>query len=640
MPDYAASMFATADPGRGVKLWIDSFVQQANRVRGPLEPGWRENWANWRVEPFINAGHEAAKMNPYGPDRTSGAFIGALKTPESHQIGNTLIAVLLASLFGVQNYIEAEPVGDEDIEKAALVSKLVMYGLERPGNFRTIYDTLKDAVIFGTGLYRSGWVTKTRPVLRRMPIPDGSGGFVLNPETGQPVTILQNVEVATEDDYRQWPVNLWRAWLDPSHARLPEMDGICEMFTIQKDDLVALRGDPTWMADGIDTVLRGEGTYLPPSGSQTGTPPKLLTEQLTEDDVKGVRAFGYYGGWRYFGRVPSELAAPLGLDPRMSVQLSMIGDTVVQATQNPQKDGELPYGSLTILPNSEIPYGLSPLTVVRHLQDVADTQLILTVHAMVEAVYQNYLIGGSAAVMPGFKQALERRKPRETFMVPGDITQVVPLPKDYAGLNIAAQGLNLLSQTMRDASNARDPVQGVMSNDRSTATEVQTVAGAALQNVDQIAVLIERDELPRMAKLCYDAYYINLDDEAKYFKRIGDSEMGRATFTDIDGRFDLHFTGARRALTKGTKANQARDFFTMMMSNPLTASSLDVLGFVKWYQDECLEVRGMDRFIITDQDEVLARMQAMGVNGPIQGQGGTTPPGEGTEAQMGGEAMV
>ena len=635
-------MFATAPPDRAVKLFIDQFVTQAQRVKEPLEPQWRDNWNNYRVEAFTEGGMDAKRLNPYGSDY-AGVYLGALKTPESHQVANTLLAVLLGSLFGVRDYVEAMPSGDEDIDKARLVSKLIMYGLERPGNFRTNYDVLKDAIIFGTGIYRAGWNHRTRTVPRRVPIDDGQGGFVLSPETGQPVTILQNVEVAVKDDYGQWPVNLWKCWLDPSHARLPDMDGLCEMFTISRDDLVAMRNNPAWLASGIDECMRGgsKGSYMPTIASATGDiPPKLLTESLVEDDIEPIKAFGYYGGWRYHGMIPSELTDSLNrsgmldtpIAPNASVLLSIIGNHVVQATQNPQKDGELPYGTITLLPNTDIPYGLSPLSVIKYLQDASDTTFILSITALIESVYQNYLIGGGAAVAPGFKKALEARHPRESFMVAGDVLQVQPLPKDYQGLSIAMQGLGMLSQVMRNASNSKDPVQGITAGDRTTATEVQTVAGAALQGIEGIAIPIERDELPRQGKLCYDAYYINLDDDTKIFRRIGDDEAAKVSFMAIDGDYDVQFVGYRKALSKATKANDANRFFALMLQDPRIAASVNVLEFAKWYADECLEVKGMDRFIIQDQDEVLANLQVSRLRGPLE-----AAPGGGTAAALGAQ---
>jgi hypothetical protein len=273
--------------------------------------------------------------------------------------------------------------------------------------------------------------------------------------------------------------------------------------------------------------------------------------------------------------------------------------------------------------------------VVKYLQDVADTELILTVQAAIEAVYQNYTVGGAAAAGPGFKKALEQRKARQVFMLPGDITQIQPLAKDYQGLSIAMQTLGMLSGTMREASNARDPVQGIQSNDRSTATEVNTVTSAALTNVDQLAVLIERDELPRQGELCYGAYYVNLEDDTKIIQRVGDDAPTSVSFFDIDGEYDIKFTGARQALSKATKAGQMEKFAAMMMSNPLGAASFNLLEFANIYQDEALDVRGLDRCIIQDQEEVLARLQAAGVNGPIEGPGGG-----GTAGGMEGETPV
>lgn len=419
------------------------------------------------------------------------------------------------------------------------------------------------------------------------------------------------------------------------------MDGVAEMFTIGRDELEDMRESPAWLADGIDKVLTGQSGPSQVSPSQSDSP-KLMTEQLTAEDVKGIAEFGYYGGWRYTGMLPRPLAIRLGLEPNASAVLSMIGDQLIQATQNPERNGELPYGSITLLPNSDVPYGLSPLTVIKYLQEAHDAQLMLTIQAMIEAVFQNYLIGGGAGgTSPNFRRMLENRKPRECFVVTGDVSQIAPLPKDYQGLTVAAQGLSMLSQSMRDASNARDPVQGGAGPDRQTATAASMIQTSALQNVDQLAVLIERDELPRQGRLCYGAYYINLDDEGKYIRRVGDDQPTSITFMDIDGDYSINFVGARLTASKPVKANQFRDFLQLMLSNPLTAASLDVVKLVKRYADEALDVKGLEELIIEDPNEVVARLQAAGISGPIQGNGSGPIGGEAVNsAQAAGEASA
>jgi hypothetical protein len=166
--------------------------------------------------------------------------------------------------------------------------------------------------------------------------------------------------------------------------------------------------------------------------------------------------------------------------------------------------------------------------------------------------------------------------------------------------------------------NARDPVQGLQrqSGDQ-TATESQIVASAALQNTDQLAVLIERDELPVQGHLVNDLYYINLDDEQKVFRRVGESETTTVNYFDIDAVTDISFVGARSLLTRQGKANQFRDFANMLASNPFTAAATDWHAFVERYGDEALDVKGLERLMLQDPEEIVARMQAMGLSNTV-----------------------
>lgn len=596
--------------------WIDDCVEQAHQVRKELEPQWYENWANYRVESFYNTQYPDKQypMASPGYNRFDMSPINFLKTPESHQGVNTLRALLLAGLFGTRDYVQADPVGDEDIESAKKVSRLTMYGLERPGNFRTNFELLGDALICGLGSYTARWRRDVKLVPRRLPVPDPTnpGEFLTNPSTGSIMTVLQMVQAPVFDDPALETDDLFDTWFDPSANRFDQAKYKVVRFRMRDEELENLKDDPNWDSEGISAVLQ----YDPDervTGPDMTEHPKLITENLTLDDIKEVGKYGYYGGWMFEGTVPKEAADEIGgIDHRGAVVIRIINGVCVQAIQSPQRNGKLQGGTVTILPTGRGLYGLSPLTVIRYLQDVSDTQLILTVQALIESVYQNYVTSGDQG--SNFARDLETRRPREVFTLQGEIDQIAPLPKDYAGLQIAVGALNLISQTIRNAMNARDPVQGIMrQTGDTTATESQLVAASALQNTDQLAVLIERDELPVMGHLINDLFYINLDDEGKVFRRIGEQDVTSVNYFDIDAVTDLTFVGARSLLTRNAVSNQFRDFTTAMLSNPLTAASVDWQELARRWGDEGFHIKGLEQLMIQDPEEIVARMQAAGL---------------------------
>lgn len=619
--------------------FIDDCIEQAHNERKEYEPQWYENWSNYRVESTYGADTTGSKTYPYGGSGMGQAGnvspINFLKTTESHQGVNTLRALLLASLFGTRDYVQADPVGDEDIEAAKRVSRLVMFGLERPGCFRTNYELIGDALIFGLGSYAARWNRKIRTVPRRLPIPDPAnpGEMLRDPATGSIMSVLQNVPAIIENDPILETDDLFDTWFDPAADRLSELMWKGGRFKIRKDSLENLIGQDGWDEDGIRAVLRTEPVSSPEGPDGGKDKPKLITEGLTREDIEEVAKYGYYGGWRWEGTLPVEVAKELNLDPTATNVLQMVNGILIQAVQSPQRNGNIQGGAITILPTGRGIYGLSPLTVVRYLQDVSDTQLILTVQALIESVYQNYLISGEQG--PSFKRDLETRRPREVFTLQGEIDQVQPLPKDYGGLQIAIGALNLISQTMRNAMSAKDPVQGIQGQrDRQTATESQLVATAALQNTDQLALLIERDELPTQGRLINDLYYVNLDDESKVFRRIGETETTEVSYFDIDAVTDINFVGARSVLNKPAKANQFRDFANMLAANPFVAASVDWHEFVRRYGDEALDVKGLERLMIQDPDEIVARLQSMGLANTVgPAQGGAGPGGNSPNAK-------
>jgi hypothetical protein len=386
-----------------------------------------------------------------------------------------------------------------------------------------------------------------------MPVPDpNTGEPLLNPQTGRPMTVLMNMMDTVYDDVTIETDDMFDTWFDPAANRFQDLAWKLKRFKIRDAELEALLEDENWDADGIREVLSRDSGEPRATGPDSTEHPKLLTENLTLEDVKDLKSYGYYGGWYFEGTLPDDVAQDVGLNPAGTAIIRIIGGTLVQAVHSPQRFGKIQGGSITILPTGRGLYGLSPLTVVRYLQDIGDTQLILTVQALIESVYQNYLLGGDMG--PNFARNLETRRPREVFTVQGEIDQVAPLPKDYTGLQIASGALNLISQTMRNAMNARDPIQGNIrqSGDRVTATESQ--------NTDQLAVLIERDELPVLGHLINDLYYINLDDEGKVFRRVGETEPTQVNYFDIDAVTDITFVGARSLMSKAGMANQFRDF--------------------------------------------------------------------------------
>jgi hypothetical protein len=613
--------------------FIDSLVEQANQPRQELEPQWYENWANYRVESLM--GSYPDKRYPsatgYG-NRFEMSPINSLKTPESHQGVNTLRALLLSGLFGTRDYVQADPVGDEDIDKAKRVSKLVMYGLERPGMFRTNWEVTGDSLIFGLGSYSSRWKNITRVVPRRMPVPDplNPGDFLRNPQTGAIMTVLQNVPASVYDDVTNETDDLFDTWFDPAANRFQDCKFKIKRFQMHEDELRACMSDPeNWDAEGIGRLLETESSGSRVTGPDQTDHPKLITENLTLEDIKQVEEYGYYGGWSFEGYTPPDVAEDVGeIDPNSTNVLRIINGICIQAKASPQRNGLLQGGTMTILPTGRGVYGISPLTIVRYLQDVSDTQLILTVQAMIESVYQNYLISGDQG--PNFQRDLETRRAREAFVVQGEVDQIQPLPRDYGGLQIAAGALQMLSQTMRNAMNARDPVQGIQrQTGDATATETQTVTAAALQNTDQLAILIERDELPTMGMLINDLYYVNLDDEGKIFRRVGETETTAVNYFDIDAVTDITFVGARSLLSRQAKSNQFRDFATVLASNPLTAASTDWHALVARWGDEGFDLKGLDQLMLKDPEEIVARMQSMGLPNTVKpaGGGGAGPDG-------------
>lgn len=355
--------------------FINDCVEQDHAVRKEYEPGWQENWGNYRVESTYGGGG-ASKQYPLATgsmNRFQVSPINFLKTPESHQGVNTLRALLLGSLFGTRDYVQADPVGDEDIEAAKRVSRLTMYGLERPGTFRTNYEVLGDGLIFGLGSYSGRWRRDVRLVPRRFPVPDPNnpGDFLRDPDTDAIMTVLQSVEQPVFDDPTLETDDIFDTWFDSSANRFSELLHKIKRFRMRDEALKECKDEPNWDAEGIAAVLQHDPAEERSSGPDSGTHPKLITENLTWEDVKSARQYGYYGGWLFEGIVPKEVADDIGgIDCRGPVIIRMINGIVIQAIQSSHRSGHIMGGTMTILPTGRGIYGLSPLTVVRYWKSV------------------------------------------------------------------------------------------------------------------------------------------------------------------------------------------------------------------------------------------------------------------------------
>ena len=116
------------------------------------------------------------------------------------------------------------------------------------------------------------------------------------------------------------------------------------------------------------------------------------------------------------------------------------------------------------------------------------------------------------------------------------------------------------------------------------------------------------------------------------FRRVGETETTSVSYFDIDATTDISFVGARSLLSRQAKSNQFRDFATVLSSNPLTAASTDWHELVRRWGDEGFDLKGLDKLMITDPEEIVARMQAFGLANTIQpgaGPGGGAPPKKG-----------
>lgn len=525
-------------------------IEKSDSFRSRFVDTWDEVLKNYLVsfdEPKIIFGASNSYFGNLASGRRSRAQ-SRLKDPETHQIVETLASQGIGLLFSSRDYLKAVPVGSDDPEKARLISRLLMSVLEGPGVFRTLYQVLKDAFIFGTGIIEVGWEECRRQQVVKQPIFD--------PLTGMPAGMQEGTD---EVLYRFGPslrcLDIYDFYPDPSGTRIQEdMEWVIKRFRISAAQAEYLGKVGTYDPNVVREVLAGTAKRTA-QGSERGE------RQRFPDTTREVPdEYGMVTGFEFWGRVPWLPAD--GADNRV---ITLLGDRVVRSRINPFIDGNKPFKEMVLNPIGGRFYGLSPAEVVRYLQDSADNLLMVFNDAADLAAHVPLLVG---AAFGGNHNQLRKRSPFDIIQC-ANPEAVQPVPVDLNALQFAAGDMIRRKMSMREASGATNPMQAIGGGAEKTATETSELIRLASQRVELMIRIIENDDFPWLGSTIHSRLRQYAPPQ---FIATLQGEQFPISLEQIDVPADVRFVGSRHAKSPYQINSQFDQLLTILSTFPDAAA--------------------------------------------------------------------
>lgn len=600
-----------ADYFQKVREFILEFIERSQKKKEPHVAIWDECFENYLVafDTQAQSGGKlitSANLSLYAPvQQLSTERRSKLKDPETHQIVETLAAQALGLLIGDRDYIQAVPLNPERVNDARRLEKTLMGTLDGSGNFRTIYEVLKDSFIFGTSIIEMGWEERSRKAV--------DIETILDPETGERRGRRQ---VVRDVLYRRRPllkqVERYDFYPDPSGTRIQQnMKGVAKRFRLTKDEFIANCAKKVYnVPDACRRVLeRLEQRKAKITDDQEVGGPEAPLPPIAVDE------FGHLVGFEYWGFVP--VKSKDGVQNRVC---TMIGGEIVRDAINPFYHGKLPFKEVVMNPISGRFWGLSPAEAIRYIQDGIDNMLMLVNDAADLAVRSPLLYGSK---FQGNPLELRRRGPNSAIFA-GDVTSVAPLEVDIGALQAGMQFLGTKKQMAREASGATDPVQAIPSGGRKTAFEMKVLSQAASQRVGMSVQLVERDDFPWLGVTTHERLKQFIPDEGMIATYNG--EAVPFSYDDLDLEADIAFVGSRHGMSQSEKLEATQQAIGLIGQNPQILELLPDLVIrlmrdgLKFSDAEKLVTEAAKRFKQMEQQRMQQEL-ALKQSGPPKGGG-------------------
>ncbi len=584
------------------KEFFLNFLEKSDAYMGHFSPTWDDLLDNYMVIPQrptferIRRTRDLVRYPMKMRDRSR------LKDPETHQAVETLVAQAMGLLMGTRDYLTVSPRGSNDYEKSRMLSQLLMAILEMPGWFRTQYQAIKNAFIFGTAILELTWLTRTRWQMMKGPIFDEMGNFI-----GQGV---KPEEVIYFDGPLLKEIDIYDFRPDPGGTRIHEnMDFVAKRFRTTKHKALELVEAGVYMKEPTlrAIALAEQAKKFRKDGMHDKFP-------HIPNDVPDE--YGMMTGFEGIGEVPYTPE-----DGYRNRVLTMLNGEIVRSHINPMIDGNKWFLDLTVNPMSGRFYGLAPTEAVRYLQDATDALLMIYTDVAGLAAHGPLLTTPGAA---GDINRLRKRIPLDVIEMP-DPDKVKAYPIDIGALQFAAQEMARRKMSIREATGANNQLQAIGTGDQ-TATEVSEMVRLATQRVDLMVQLIERDTYPRLGSMILSRLkqFAPPEGVAAFFR----GEMIEATLDDVD-EADVYFSGSRHAMSQFQRAATMREAINVLSVNRDFITQYPDVGLI--YLRDVLHLPNAEQVVQKAVQEAQTQnMLEMAMQNEAAGMG--TPTGSSEEA--------
>lgn len=531
------------------KDFMLDFFERSDNYRQDFLQECDELWSNYLVTfEGSYAGGKRYIWNdsvlPRPSIRQRQGYGARLKDPETHQVIETLASQALDILFGPRDYLKAVPVGSDDPEKARLIGRIIMATLESPGVYRTLYQIFKDSFIFGTSVVEIGWDTATQAQVTKKPVLGPMGMPAGSQLTIDPQHIYKfGASVKQRSIYDIYP--------DPGGTRIQEdMDCVGIRFQLSFAKARQLASQGVYDPSAVERAIRIAGTRDSSNSKRGARHPEEEHRQRSVPKEVGV-----IDALEIWGAVPFKPA-----DGAYNRVCTLLEEELVRTHINPYIDGCIPFKEVVVNPLSNRFYGLSVASVIRFLQDSADSLLMASNDAVQLAINMPLLMGGAFG---GDPKRLRNRAPLDIIPCV-NAEAVAPVPVDTSILGFAQTYYEGLKMKMREAGGATNPMQAIPTSDRQTATESSLLARFGTQRIETIVQIFERDVFPWIGRTIHSR---NRQYAPPQFLTILNGDQTLVNLDMIDLEADVRFVGSLDAMSDLQRATNYEKGMNIL-SNP------------------------------------------------------------------------
>lgn len=459
-----------------------------------------------------------------------------LKDSETHQMIETLTAKVLLSTIGEPGFVQAQPVGYENVNKAEVASALLEGMFASPGNFRSMYVGFKDAFIFGAQAFFPSWdYFEGERIFRRVMVDPSNMAEHVVEELGSAVL---------RDNLRLIPIDRDDLYEDPGYDTMDRMQFCARRFEI-----------PRWEAEELATQLAPDGKprWNPQAVQRAivnGTPalskyPDHWRQTIDRPEPRGMgTAYEPMIGFELYALTPY-----MHRDGKRRRRLTVLNGELVESRGMPlHVSRTIPFYEIVVNPINGRFRGIAPGYVARWQQSFYDALLICLSEAVVRTTNPPIAVRRYGRVNRDQVLAWKGIIPLENM---DDIREVQYKPE----IGPAFQMLQSMKMSMREGSGATGAVQGLgFGTKRMSGTEAAFLGQQVMDRPEMLAAMFDREYLPNLGQGMFEIAQQMIRSSDDLVKRVGMSvAQGSPLLDDIQGEFEIRFVGSRRMKTKQDK---------------------------------------------------------------------------------------